>query len=77
MRLVAVMVVLVSLTPTVVQASDLRVVIDGVRGDGGKVMVGLFNDDSAFEADVRFAGAFRTAEPGQVVVAFPELGPGT
>ncbi len=77
MRLVVVIAALVSLTATVAQASDLKVVVDGVRSGKGAIMVALFNDASAFAADARFAGAFVTAKPGRVVVAFPELEPGT
>ena len=68
---------LASLYPSFTGAADLRVVIDGLRSDQGTVRVALFNDASGFEADTRFAGAFIMAKTGRVVVAFPELGPGT
>ncbi len=70
-------VLLAPLVLTAALAADLKVVIDGVRGDKGTVMVALFNDAPAFKADARFAGAFMTAKPGRVVVGFPELAPGT
>ncbi len=70
-------ILLAALYPAVAPAGDLKIIIDGIRGDKGAVMVALFNDASAFEADVRFAGAFMTARTGRVVVAFPELARGT
>lgn len=77
MRFVIIVILLTSLHPAVAPAADLKIVVDGVRSTGGTVMVALFKDASAFEADARLAGAFVTARPGQVVVAFPELGPGS
>lgn len=76
MRFIFVAVLLASLHPAVTYAADLKVVIDGVRSNKGTVMVALFSNASAFDADVQFAGAFVTAKAGRVVVAFPELDSG-
>ena len=76
-RFAGVCAVLVSLSPALAMAADLKVEIEGPRDDSGTVMVALFKDAAAFKADTRFAGAFIAAKPGRVVVAFPELEPGT
>lgn len=73
---IAVIVAIGMVTLLPATAAELRVTINGVNGAEGYVMVGLYGDETAFDAQRLDRGAQINARPGSIVVAFPDLPPG-